>query len=450
MDNAFVQAVGDDLKKKLIRHLLPLAAATIDEKMQRFNNIVTLAIEKEDELKTVTNIVERAAFRGTRPCVPRGAAQHNPRTSGPRTFLAGARQDGEEEPTCERTGTTDNFLNGPFLCGAVSHPTGLVQLPTTFIAKHNNNISTAQQDLMAEVIVAMGSVTTDPDPMTAMSIVEQALQQASGTKVPIKCFGCANLPKYDDKACHLWRDCPNKADQEVWKNFQVNLQKFREERQARNAQRGGGFGQASQHNSGSRNHCGGGGTMVNWERQGCPSKHAHDQIKAIVDDGNSMDTRLTLLTTLKQSLDGYEREETELEEKKMPATKKARWKKGAPATHGRSFLMHMTPEEKKAPAHSPRTMLGVPPKKKHNLKIACKLPFITFPIGDGGTSEDTASLTGLLDTGGCCNRGWLQPHKAIAEQFPQLVDEFVDLEEEQCEPINVGGLKEGVTLTHMI
>ena len=26
---------------------------------------------------------------------------------------------------------------------------------------------------------------------------------------------------------------------------------------------------------------------------------------------------------------------------------------------------------------------------------------------------------------------WLQHHKAIAEQFPQLVDEFVDLEEEQ-------------------
>jgi hypothetical protein len=134
----------------------------------------------------------------------------------------------------------------------------------------------------------------------------------------------------------------------------------------------------------------------------------------------------------------------------MPATKKARWKKGAPATHGRSFLMHMTPEEKKVPAHIPRTMLGATPKKQHNLKIAYKLPFITFPIGDGRTSEDTAILTGLLDTGGCCNMGWLQCHKAIAEQFPQLVDEFVDLEEEQCETINIGGLKEGVTLTHMI
>jgi hypothetical protein len=41
-------------------------------------------------------------------------------------------------------------------------------------------------------------------------------------------------------------------------------------------------------------------------------------------------------------------------------------------------------------------------------------------------------------------------HKAIAEQLPQLADKFIELEEEQHETINVGGLKDGVTLAHVI
>jgi hypothetical protein len=53
----------------------------------------------------------------------------------------------------------------------------------------------------------------------------------------------------------------------------------------------------------------------------------------------------------------------------------------------------------------PLTLLGAPPREKHNFKMSFKLPFIAFPIGDGKVSEDTATLTGLLDTGGCCNMG---------------------------------------------
>ena len=46
--------------------------------------------------------------------------------------------------------------------------------------------------------------------------------------------------------------------------------------------------------------------------------------------------------------------------------------------------------------------------------------------------------------------GWLKYHKTIAEKFPQLVQEFVCLEDQQYEQINIGGLKDGVTITHMI
>ena len=46
--------------------------------------------------------------------------------------------------------------------------------------------------------------------------------------------------------------------------------------------------------------------------------------------------------------------------------------------------------------------------------------------------------------------GWLEYHQAIAEQCPQLVEEFIELEEEQYETINIGGFKDGVTLTHIL
>ena len=50
---------------------------------------------------------------------------------------------------------------------------------------YNTNVTTLQQDLMAEMILAMDMVSTG-EPLMATSIVDQALQQASGTKIPIK------------------------------------------------------------------------------------------------------------------------------------------------------------------------------------------------------------------------------------------------------------------------
>jgi hypothetical protein len=59
------------------------------------------------------------------------------------------------------------------------------------MAKHNNAVSMAQQNRMAEAIISMGTVTEEDIPLAAAGIVEEALQQASGTRIPIKCFGCA-------------------------------------------------------------------------------------------------------------------------------------------------------------------------------------------------------------------------------------------------------------------
>jgi hypothetical protein len=114
-----------------------------------------------------------------------------------------------------------------------------------------------------------------------------------------------------------------------------------------------------------------------------------------------------------------------------------------------NFLMYATPQAPKR-NDGPATFLGAPPLSRYEFKIAYKLPFMTFPIGDGATTEDCATLSGLADTGGCCNMGWLPYHREISQRYPHLVHEFVDLEEKRYENINIGGLQGGVALTHMI
>ena len=268
---------------------------------------------------------------------------------------------------------------------------------------------------MALAIVAMGtavdSIQGDMS-FTGASIAEEALQQASETRTPIKYFECNGLPKYTEHAYHLWRNCLNKADKTVWDNFQKNLEEFWEQNQARREQQ-----RNQQGGRGSRDGNYGPRAMAtdqNWERQRFPSRKVKDQIKAIPDKNNSPHTRMTLLASLKDLLGSYDLE-TE-QKKEEPAKKMTRFQAGQ---KGKSFLMYMTPQKKKIVTDGPRTMLGSAPKSKCPFAIAYKLPFIAFPIGEQGrTSEDIATLSGLLDTGGCCNMGNQSYHQAIMEQFP--------------------------------
>ena len=104
---------------------------------------------------------------------------------------------------------------------------------------------------MALSIVTMGtavdSIHQEDMPFTGARIAEEALQQASGTRIPIKCFGYDGLPKYIEHAYNLWRNCPNKADKTVWDNFQKNLKEFQEQKQARQEQRRNQQGGESQY-----------------------------------------------------------------------------------------------------------------------------------------------------------------------------------------------------------
>jgi hypothetical protein len=436
LDRLFVQAVSEDLRIKLLSHLQPNPSTTNHANVQRLTDLVQHAIEAEKDLQTITNIADRAAHRSARPYNSRQTTQQRP---GPRTFYGGA-ENMDEYPSEQDMYPTNPFCNAHD-CEPIAHSSGTIVMPKTFMAKYNQGISGEQQDLMAQAIIAMGlaidCLAGDDTPFTGASIVEEALQKSSGVRIPIKCFGCDGIPKFTDNAFHLWRDCPNKGEKEVWENFEKNLKEFRERKQARMEQKRNQGGGSQYGSYGPRSMT----TDGNWERLGFPSKHVHDQIQAIADEKNTASTRMTLLASLKDSLEEYKLD-TE-----PPKIKKAKWGHTGRKGPGRSFLMYMSPTTNKG---GPKTMLGAPPKDKYPFRIAYKLPFIAFPIGDGRTAEDVATLSGLLDTGGCCNMGWLTYHKAIASQYPQLVDEFVCLEEERYETISIGGLKDGVTITHMI
>jgi hypothetical protein len=253
--------------------------------------------------------------------------------------------------------------------------------------------------------------------LTAVSIVEQALQNASGLRVPIKCFGCDGIPEYENNCYHLWRNCPNKDDNRTWTNFQQNLRLYREKK-------------AAQRNE-----------DPNWNRAGYPNQQMQNQFQAIANPTTSATTRRVMIATLAQELQDAETTETEEHERAAPKKQRRSTRRIA-----RNFLMYCKPQ--KPP--DPKTFLSTPPLSRYEFKIAYKLPFMIFPIGDGATSEDTATLSGLADTGGCCNMGWLPYHKEIARRYPHLVHEFVNLKEKRYENINIGGLQGGVALTHMI
>merc|ERR1711884_842437 len=88
--------------------------------------------------------------------------------------------------------------------------------------------------------------------------VEQALRQASGVRVPIKCFRCDGIMP-ESKCYHLWRDCPHKHKKEIWLNFQQNLKKFRDKKDQERKARATSYGPSNANTN-------------NWRREGYGNK----------------------------------------------------------------------------------------------------------------------------------------------------------------------------------
>jgi hypothetical protein len=282
-------------------------------------------------------------------------------------------------------------------------PTGTrYAIPITFCATHTGN--TIAEDMITasvEMVEILGEETRDG--FAGVSIAEQALRNASGIRRPIKCFGCQGLEKYDQNAFHLWKDCPNKADQEVWRNFQTNLRRFREEKARRQDDRQGDYYGPTDPARATTEPA---TTLVNWQRLGFPTKTMSETIEAIADQETKPAVRQALLANLKSDLvnTALERDEQMDMDDKLTSKKKRR-------KRGPLFLLYTKKDKQmeQKTASNPigpvaRTMVAAS-QGKYPLRIAYNLPHLKFPIGDGQTSKDRAYVTGLLDTGGCCMMG---------------------------------------------
>jgi hypothetical protein len=87
------------------------------------------------------------------------------------------------------------------MCHTIPSQTGgTVTLLFAFAAHANPYCTMEQQNMMEKAIFCMDNMCMM---LTATSIAEQALQQVSRTKIPIKCFGCDGIQEYEKDSYHL-------------------------------------------------------------------------------------------------------------------------------------------------------------------------------------------------------------------------------------------------------
>jgi hypothetical protein len=121
---------------------------------------------------------------------------------------------------------------------------------------------------------------------------------------------------------------------------------------------------------------------------------------------------------------------------------------------GRAFLQYYTGNTTHATPDGGRTLHGARRTQHLEFDLSNKLPFWDLLIGTGDdTDKPLHRLTGLLDSGGCCNMGWRPYHKKMAKLFPSLVANVFEVEDQQYndrKEIIISGIKGGVQITHMV
>jgi hypothetical protein len=403
----------------------------------------------EDDQKRVTKQIQEITRNMTPVGCPNTQSQGR---GGLRVFLATHRDDNREQRGCAFTATAEDSKPGAkdnSKDNTWTHtPTGTRYLiPLPFCAKYTGN--TITEDMIAASVETMVEIMAEEetsDGFAGVSIVEQALRNASGVRRPIKCSGCQGLAKYDQNAYHLWNDYPNKADQEVWKNFQTNLRRFREEKARRRDER---QGQGSHY--GPTEATAEPATLVNWQRLGFLTKAMSETIEAIADIETKPTVRRALLANLRSDLVNTVLEVTDPAEAEEQTSTKKNTKR---RKRGPLILLYMKKDEQP----KIQTQTGSKPvamtmlaasQGKYPLRLAYNFPHLKFPIGDGQTTKDRAYLTGLLDTGGCCMMGKLEWYQELHKVCPQLFDDFFELAERKFEGINIGGLTDGIWLMHV-
>jgi hypothetical protein len=400
------------LKEKLVDYIPEVEPLNFQENMAMFDIFMTEAKRAEKELRTIINIARSAASS-------RSTNTYNRGPNGPRTFLTHANTDAHDDADDfdddeahagpgQDTGNTTVTFEG----------TETMLLPSNccFIAKKPGR---SNEDKVKDLLLHKT--------MTLLSMAEQALQEASGTRAPIKCFGCGEF--------HQFKDCPKKGDPGIYETFRKNLQEWRDTR--RNTYRANR--QAGR-----------------WRQEGYPTRSTADVVKQIADPLTSQSVRKTLLCALQEQLSHVEinSEEDDTDSKPAAATpKKAKKRKGG----GYAFISyHLKTNPNKLrtplfPTAQGHTFLAEP-KRQYEFAISEKLPFLNLPIGRDVTPDgtDKGHLAGLYDTGGCCNMGWSEYYHALKEKYPQFIAEHIHLEDSKFENIHIGGLNGGIEITEMM
>jgi hypothetical protein len=442
LEQTLFQGLHESIQRKVLSTLHQLPPAYLSENLARYNALVKAATLGEDKERAIARQIRSVTAAPQNRSYTRSQQQRP--GSGPRTFLAHGEHNEEEQETQENIrATTRGGLK--YVC------------PATFMTTHPED-ETYLMACMIEASIEMVDILYDEeekcDGFAGVTIAEQALRTASGTRSPIKCFGCNGLPQFEqnNKAFHLWKDCPNKAQHTVWANFQKNLSLFRQERDRRRAEKQKYYGpQDDERTPAARTLT----TNAHWNEMGYPSRSVKEQIDVIASNGTAPSVRRTMLAALKAKLgkgklaEVDEDDDEEEEEERTSAIARI-GKKRRKDKSGKILLMYMQKDNKEeSPASSvPRTMLAAS-KGKYPLQIAYKLPHIQFPIGDGQTTQDSAKLTGLLDTGGCCMMGKLEYFLELQNVCPQFFHELFELNDQRYENINIGGLKDGIWITHL-
>jgi hypothetical protein len=176
----FFDALSHRLKTNVEASLPDRNATDFQTNLNRYH-IFRAEVEKEEEkIRLFVNIARsvQSKQRGEPPSWNRGDR------NTPRTFMAG-HNTGDSGDEDEREGYEDDEGDNT------------VTMPSmTFLAgKDKNEKNTAK--LMKGLI-------------TCLSVAETALREASGTRGPIKCWGCQDVEEYQHDCFHRWIHCPRK------------------------------------------------------------------------------------------------------------------------------------------------------------------------------------------------------------------------------------------------
>jgi hypothetical protein len=319
LKHAIYQALSQDLQTNLVDQLHPQAQLTIRQNIAQCNAFLLHATTEEKTLRTIAMIAERTVSRSSR----NSYQNRNSPSQGPRTFIgmSSTPQDTYNEYLQQQQQTQNQHAAAMPMATTRPFPVeqdNPVTLPLAFICTPHSQCTQEQQEMMKQAITTMDDLV---ESLTFVSMVEEALAKSSGMQTPLKCFGCNGIPEYTQNCFHLWHNCPNKNDKQVWTNFQQNLTAWSKNRKTRNTNP----------------------YRPNWKNQGYPNPDIQEHIHSITDPKTMVTTRKVLLATLAKELNPDKEEGT---------TQKSKRTTNKISTGGPFSLLHTCKNRHRHPKHS--------------------------------------------------------------------------------------------------